>query len=392
MRNRSADPAAVPSEGSQCITLFRVQFRHSYYNAADEQCPDFRVEPTPACARLVARLGIVFRDQGVGFSVAIPRARVGALMQLIANSFCAAPEGHGAWARLSFLLICTNPNFIGLTALPLDTCPTRENLYATNVQTHERGGALMLGDGQGLGAEALHTVTGPTLSLPMVGDGTITLYDLSGCPVRVVTGSTGTETTVSLASLPQGLYTITCVPPAAYAGPGSVLYVPARPISFGLIDLVLAQPAPGVGDPAAFPVAWVPPSSGTSAAMPSTIDLVLPFAARKTYWQYYVVSCDKQRRLGDDLSIQGYDMVFKSTAVVLANGDPALLFEADPPQGLPLRQRSPFRFTLSGHRRGADGSRSTISVDRLPAAPADPVWPASSGSFLDGNSEIYVYV
>lgn len=372
---------------TQFVTLFRVQLRHSFYNASQEQCPDFRVEPTPACAQLMAQLGIVFRDQGVGFSVAISRARVGALMQTIAASYQAGPEGHGAWARLSFVLVCTNPNFIGFTALPLDTSPTRENFYASNVLTHERNGELLLGDGQGLGAEALHAVTGPTLALPMAGDGTVTLYDISGYPVRVVTGSAGSQATVSLADLAQDLYTITCVPASAYTGPASVLYVPSRPITMGLLDLMLSQPAQGVGDPAAFPV-----TPGKSDAALGTVNLVLPFAARKTFWQYYVVSTDRQRLQDDDLSIQGDDMVFKSTAVVLPNGDPALLFEADPPQGLPLRQRSPFRFTLSGHRHGADGSRNTISVDRLPAAPPDPVWPAASGSVLNGNSEIYVYV
>lgn len=379
-------------EGGSCITLFRVQFRHSYYNAADDQCPDFRVEPTPACARLMASLGIIFRDQGVGFSVAIPRARVGALARFIASSFCDTPQGHGCWARLSFLLICTNPGFIGLTDLPLDTCPTRENLYASNVQAHEQGGSLVLSDGPELGAEALHPVTGPSLLLPAGGHGLITVCDLSGTVVRVVASTAASPTLVSLVDLPQGLLTISCDPASAYLGPASVLYVPKRPITFGLMDLVLSQPTADIGTPAAFPVAWTPTDVGASPAMPGTVDLVLSFGSRKTFWRYYVVSADRQRPLDDDLVIRGDGLVFKSSPVVLANGDPARCFEAVPSQPLPLLQRSPFRFTLSGHRQRGDGSRSAINVDRLPAAPADPVWPAPSGSSLNGSSEIYVYV
>ena len=49
--------------------LFSVTFRHNYYNRNEGLCPDFAVTPTPSSAALMASLGLLFRDDGTGFSV-----------------------------------------------------------------------------------------------------------------------------------------------------------------------------------------------------------------------------------------------------------------------------------------------------------------------------------
>ncbi len=389
--------AAGPSAGT--ATLFQVSFRHGYYNALDGRCPDFSVVPTPDCAALMGRLGLGFRDTGTGFLVQVPAARLPALAGYLASRFGDGPDGQGYWTRLSFQLVLRNPAFFDVTALPLDTTPVGGNFHADNLAVHKHKsvtgqGTQFIFGGQGGAAPAIYPLTGPSLAIPVSKAASVSVCDLSGAAVATATVPAGTAT-VSLCGRAYGLYTISVSPASAYAGPAAVLYVPGRPVAAGLLELLLAQPTPGTGQRAAFPIGplpFPPTAPQPPATVPSrTVPLVLEFEARRTTWQYYVVSQDGRGAFGDDLSITGEGATFQRSPepVTLPDGQSAVLFASSSP--LPLRQHSPYKLRLRGQRRGPAGSRDPVAVDRLPVAPAFPVWP-SEGDPSSGRSEIFVYV
>lgn len=392
---RRAVGAAAPGGGASThyAALFNVTFRHDYYNAAGGACGDFRVIPTPACAKLMAALGMIFRDLGAGFSVQVDRARIPAMVAYLRQADERARSGAGRCTWLSFVLVLTNPDFVGITSLPITTSPMVQNLYATNLDAAEDGKGLVMGGGSGPGA-ALVPVTGASLEVPTPEGSTASLTDISGNAAPAA-GATGDGVTrFSMNGLPYGFYTVV-FEGAGDGGPPSeqYLYMPGQPGTFGLVDLVLAQPAAGQGVVAAFPVgAMAPPQSGASPSAPAvtTVNLTLPFKARKTYWNYYICSHDKSAHFTRGLQITGKGTAFDKSVETLPNGDPAVLFSARTP--LPLQQVSEYRFELSGRRKSASGREDDISIDWLPASPAAPVWPASTGDALTGVSEIYVYV
>lgn len=393
---RSAAPGASLPRGngvsSHYVPLFNVTFRHGYYNAAGGACRDFQVFPTPSCAQLMASLGMIFRDLGSGFSVQINQASIPAMIAYLAQNYSAASPGSGYWTRLSFALVSTNPGFVGITKLPITTNTLSQNLYAANLDAVANGTHLMLSGGAT--GPTLFPVTGAGLTVATPAGCVATLLDISGAPVPVASTTGNGATRFAMGSLPYGLYMVQFDGGgAAVPAPQQYLYTPRQPPSFGLIDLLLTQPIAGDGPSAAFPVASMPPpASGVSPPAPAVqaVDLTLAFEPRKTYWQYYICSHDKAAHFGAGLQITGKGTTFAKSTAQLPNGDSAVLFSAKQP--LPLQQLSEYRFELSGQRKGAGGGRDDISVDPLPASPANPVWPGPTGEPLAGMSEIYVYV
>lgn len=380
-------------------TLFTVQFRHSYYNASGGDCPDFQVVPTPDCAKLMQSLGMVFKDHGNGFSVLVAAARADAMVRYVSSHYSASSPGKGYWTWLSFLLVSRNTGFIGITNLPISTNPMQQNLHVSNLETVWPGGQLVLGGSAGVGPDALYPITGPTLTVPTPRGKLLTLTDLSGATVPASVTANDSTTSFGLGNLPYGFYTVAfttkagkpTTPPKGWTAPTDFLFVPAQPQSLCVLDLLLTQPLAGIGDPSAFPIPPlpVPPLGAPAGVTLQPVSLVLPFQARDTYWCYYIVSKAKGRLAGD-LAISGSGATFAKSNESLPNGDAAVLFTAN--TALPLQQTSTYRFKLSGHRQGANGSRDQIKVAVLPAAPPTPVWPGPSDNTLSGSSEIYVYV
>lgn len=391
---RTAAPMAGARTGY--ITLFDVRFEHGYYNASGGTCPDFRVVPTPACAALMSQLGMVFKDHGTGFSVLVTQARAAAMIAWVRSHYAAGPQGQGYWSWLSFLMVPTNPGFVGITNLPITTNPMVQNLHLDNRAASAVAGRMLLSAG---GDDALYSVTSASWSVPTPAGRIAALLDLSGAPVAARASVSDGVTRFDLSTLPYGWYSVALTgkagkPVAAKGAATTRLYVPQNPLSLVLLDLLLTQPVAGLGDAAAFPIPSMaaPPAKG-AAPTPAEIQpvaLTVAFQPRATYWHYYVVA-QGRGHFADDLAISGGTVAFTKSARALPNGDQAVLFTAGTP--LPLHQRAPQRFALSGHRQGANGSRDAISVARLPTAPATPVWPLSSPTeALSGSSEIYVYV
>lgn len=397
---RSAPPGCVaaPMAGARTgyITLFDVRFEHGFYNGSGGVCPDFRAVPTPACATLMGQLGMVFKDHGTGFSVLVTQARAAALIAWVRSRYVAAPPGQGYWSWLSFLLVPTNPGFVGITNLPITTNPMQQNLHLDNRTAQAAAGRMLIA---GSGDDALYPVTGASWSVPTPAGRSAALRDLSGAPVTVRTSVSDDQTQFDLSSLPYGWYSVALTgktgrPVAAKGFAATKLYVPQNPLSLIVLELLLTQPVAGTGTPDAYPI---PPMQAppTAVTMPTPAEiqpvaLTIGFQSRATYWRYYVVA-QGRGRFADDLAITGETVTFSKSGKTLPNGDHAVVFTTG--TALPLHQRAPQRFALSGHRQGADGSRDAISVVRLPTAPATPVWPlASPSDALSGSSEIFVYV
>lgn len=369
------------------LPLFNVRFAHGYYNDRGGVCPDFAVVPTPACAKLMASLGLLFRDQGIGFVVLVDAARVDALVAWLKSGTRDSGPGAGCWAWLTFQLVSTNANFVGITNLPITTNTLDQNLHVTNLLTTTSHGTRRFGEGLPVGAESFFPLTGSSLTVAAPNGTTASLYDISG--VSVTDGVATSGNAFDLTPLPAGFYSVAFAnaagkPVAAPKGsPTGYVYSPGQPGGFGLIDLVLAQPLKGVGKPAAFPVNMV---KGTISPVP----LTLSFAPRDTYWRYYIVSPSTRGKLSPDLVIEGQGSVFTRSSEALPNGDEAVVFAAS--TALPLHRISPYHFKLTGQRHAPSGGRDSVRVARLPAAAAAPVWPGPSADGLTGSSEIYVYV
>lgn len=371
------------------LPLFAIQFTHGYYNDRGGACPDFAVVPTAACTALMASLGLIFRDLGTGFVVLVDAARTDALIAWLETSTRASGPGSGIWAWLSFQLVSTNPNLVGITNLPITTNTLDQNLHVTNLVTNMANGALTFGAAPLTGAEAFYPLTGASLSIAAPADATVSLCDISGTPVTSAVAQGGGGVSLDLTALPAGFYAVAFATAAGKpfaarkGGPSGYVYSPGQSGGFGLIDLLLTQPGDGVGTAGAFPVAL---PAGTI----SPVSLTLSFAPRDTFWRYYIVSPSTRGTLSTDLAIEGKGAAFTRSSEALPNGEEAVVFAAS--TALPLQRISPYHFTLSGQRQAPGGGRDSVSVARLPAAPAAPVWPAMSGDALTGSSEIYVYV
>jgi hypothetical protein len=371
-------PGSSRTASARYLTLFTVSVSHDFYNDREGRCPDLRVHPTPDCAALMTSLGLLFRDLGTGFAILVAEAKAEALA-----GYVAARGAASVW--LSFLLVPGNPQFVPITALPIDTDLRTSNLHLTNLRVDQVKSGLSLA-GTGPDATDLLPISSSRLVAPTTAGRTAQLVDLSEAPVSAPASTTSGATTFDLSAFPYGLYSVRysgasgrpATAPRGAPAPDR-LYVPTSPPSLALLDLLLARPR-GAGAPAAaFPL------SGNSIR---PVSLAIAFSARETVWRYFVVAQGRPGAFSDDLAISGEAASFARSGARLPNGEQAALFTASEP--LPLRQRSPYRFQLSGHRRNGSGARNEIEIARLPTAPSAPVWP--SGDPLQGESEIYVYV
>ncbi len=388
------------------VKLFSITVTHTFYTSNDALCPDFKIQPTPSSITLMASLGLAFRAEKCGFSIFIQRERQPDLLAYLLANANKDPSGAPEfWERLTFSMQLKNPLFVDITALPIDTKTSQVNLYGCNCQSHQEDAAVVLAAGKFMGGDALYPVVGNevTLSLPPTTK-RVVVTDISGAIVMPQPGCDdiaifptqgGTDgvqrALLNFSDLPYDLYTITAMDAEEQsidAGkyPWTVLYVAPQPNSMVLLDMLFTQPTPES--------AGVYPISSLFAEQPAEFDYVayqLPFDARRTYWQYFVVSQEPRGQLRD-LQIKGQDAQFHQNEqpVVLPNGSTAIVFKTD--TALPLRQKSLQHFQLTGQRRDANGHENAIKITRLPVAASAPVWPSPNQQFSSGISEIFVYV
>lgn len=392
-------PAAPQNKLSK---LYSVTITHSYYTADGGLCPDFDIVPTPSSAQLMSSLNMAFRAENAGFGIYIEQGSRDKLARYLRDHTCPAGPGAGCWERLTFSLRLKNPLFVSITQLPVHTVSSKKNLYGGNLQAHTQGKTVLLNSGQVMDGAALYQVSGDELPLTLPANAHhVVVRDISGAIVipateshririhKMTTGGDGFATVV-FSGQPYDLYTV-CVSDAQNLPindavyPLSVLYLEQQPASMVLLDMLFTQPTPE--SPGVFPLPLLPAKSGDAAY--NGVSYQLAFDARRTLWQYFVVSQEAGSEL-TGLQIQGTDMVFtrRTAPAILPDGSTAIVF--DSPSPLPLRQKSGLHFQLTGQRRDANGHENPVRISRLPVAASAPVWPGPDPQ--TGVSEIFVYV
>ncbi|MEA3066481.1 MAG: hypothetical protein QOJ27_2942, partial [Sphingomonadales bacterium] len=175
---------------SQFQRLFNLTVRHTYYTLNSGLCPDFRVAPTPATAKLMASLGLAFKDECTGFSVFYQTGMLEGIYAYLRREAADAPENHpGYWSRLTFLMKVVNPQFLGVTALPIEVTPVRCNLYGCNrdahfVETDGEEEVAVLSRGEFMTGDALYGLVGNELDLNVPDEtALVTISDISGAVV-----------------------------------------------------------------------------------------------------------------------------------------------------------------------------------------------------------------
>lgn len=402
--------------GGRYERLFSVAITHTYYTQSQGRCSDFRIVPTPAASEVMGTLGLLFRDEGAGFSILSKRAKLPGLLAWLRRQAQEGSAGPEYWSRLTFLLVIDNPAFVGVTALPTDTKPTRVNLYGSNRTAHVDTDPAVSGDtaailppGRFMGADALRPVTGSTLAVDLPASAVkVFVTDISGAVVLPTSadkpvvlfdgGPNGSkQVTLDLSDLPYDLYTINVQdaagqPVGSPFYPRDVVYVPGNPIPMVLLDVLFTQPTPD--SEGVYPI----PSLFNGKPQPEScggIAYRLPFDARSTYWNYYVV-LQRPGQLGS-LAIgdvpgappSGVAFQRDPEPELLPNGSLAVKFSAD--GALPLRQNSPIRLQLTGRWHDQSGDHP-IQVSPLAVAPPTPVWPGPAREPLSGTSEMFVFV
>jgi hypothetical protein len=413
--------------------LFRVVIRHAYNNEKHGLCPSFKVMPSPTSMALMQGQGMVFHDDGTGFSVYIHESQIDSFIDYLRRQGQEIDGEIQYWSWLSFVLVQSDPYFIGITSLPIDTNPLHDNLYVSNQNAGQDGNMTPIAGGPAMGASDLVPVTDSQFTVPVTGPlDQVVVRDISGSTVLVVPsdaeiyeiwktinerdrpsdGEAGAPVgplqlyvQVDLSTLPLGLYWFSIrVNEAGENGPKIVsetplerkLYTAARPgPPLVFVDVLFSKPDSSQGG-----VYPVPPLYENDVIRHDEVgDVVyeMRFDTRQTWWQYYVVSQTPGSAL-IDLQISGEDATFTRAPdpVLLPSGEVATLFQSD--ATLAMREIPPQRFALSGIRRDARGKLSRIRIDTLPAAAIAPVWPAPKDKTLpgqpdvNGTSEMYVYV
>ncbi len=399
------------SRASVYKPLFRVVIHHGYNDRSGGLCPDFQIRPTPDSILLMQAQGLVFKDEGIGFSIYIAENRVEGLIDYLRRRAQLSAVGKGIeyWTRLSFVLMPVNPMFVGITALPIDTNPTVVNLYAANSSAHWRDGMLLLAPGGAMSSEDLYRTTAANFAMQVETSlDQVMVTDISGSVVLIQSPPKNADdpspasdkplmpsfVQVDLSSLPLGLYRFEVIGPSEpVSNPPPLLYTAAMPsVPLCFLDMLFTCPARGMDGVYPVPDLFVGGMPIEPAAV-GNITYDLHFVPRSTWWQYYIISQSGEMI---DLAIEGKGTHFQRQAqpVRLPTGELATLFNAGAP--LPMRQISPQRFTLSGTRRDANGRENAIRVDCLPVAPPAPVWPGPTekpgDAQLTGISEMFVYV
>lgn len=373
-------------------------------------------------------LGLLFKDDGFGFSVLYDTTREENLVNYLRLQADPGvpeprPERRGVWTRLSFVLCLKNMYFANFTRIPIDTNSTSSNFYFSNQNAREKPtGKVILNTGNKVNGSELIPVTAVQYSVP-VSDKVqcVQVCAISGlevickprCVSVAIAGSKSWENIdcedifepisplavpvctdviyLDFSLLPEDKYTIRKLGSNGrpVGKPKHILYTASYPISLCFIDLLFTDPLPketaaAPPEQGVYPIRDLWSDSETRKVYPVDYDLV--FRRRKTIWSYYVVpQPDSERfeqlRIVDVTARESEEpsrrrIRFAGPCCVrLANGSVAYRFISR--EAIPLTQQSRFRFQLRGYRRGMVPNEGVL-VDRLPVASNEQVLPKTA--------------
>lgn len=404
--------------------LVRVAVVHDFFNAQHNACPCFSAYPTAATVKLLANLGMVFRNESNGFCILYDRARTADIIAYLCRIAQDGSKRHEIWTRFSIILVNNDPRLVTITDFPLTADPRKRNLYFSNQHAHSEDGSIILSRGRQVTwketVEVCHSSydvdVADVCPIPQA-DSAVELRAISGqvslkqcrCPewpptksdtqALVKCGEPGISTKcqdivhLDLATLPEGRYDllVTHCPEWTHE---PLLHTPAAPTPFCFIDLLLAMPRPrpqgrrrGI-----YPVEHMDYrcDGEDEDAVIRSVEYRLHFGARSTLWRYYIVP----RPVSVDFEDLAIEVVHAQTPVTfngpvpvtLPNGSRAYGFEAD--KALALAQQSENRFRLLGHRTDVARHRQVL-LEPLPVASPSSVRRDERGQ---PTSDIYVFV
>jgi hypothetical protein len=364
--------------------LARVSVRHEYYAATGFACRDFTMRPTRHTAALLKGLGLLFREEDDGFSVLYNGLQRETLLEYVRGKARSSDDAR-PWGRLCFVLSLRNPWFVNFTELPLNTATACLNFYLTNRFAHvdDDRGAVLLSAGDEVSTRDLVPVTGEVL-IESVDPGVaeVRVQSVSGrevlCALRCApAGETppaprrGKDAPAAdctdrmyfdLSSLPEGKYTVQRVMADGATQSRGFLYTAAHPVPLGLVELLLASPG---GSGGVYPVRDLGAESN-----PVPVQYEIFFAARRTWWNYYVLAQPPRGERGE-LRIRqrrspGEPRVtfLGPCPVQLAGGRAAWRFVSR--QAVALARRPTLHLQLVWRREGS--RRVDVLMDRLPLA------------------------
>jgi hypothetical protein len=280
--------------------LFDVAVRHEYYGRHHAGGELFQITPTSRTAARLTALGMIFRTEREGFSVVYD----------MAQPWHARARSAEASDPLTFDVVCTEPHFVSITAMDLDTSPGATPFHFSN---RAPGTPVSPGSADGRRDNAR---SAPASPVPLM---------------------------VELRRM---------APPGALIRASSDF----RPVPIAVIDIGL-----DAGDsPGACPM---PPADGPYGDGVVSYEIV--FEARKTFWRYHIVPQAGSGPL-DNLTIDQAKFLgpFPET---LVNGEEGHRFLSKEP--IALASQSTARWSLHGRRR-ARMTRDAMLVERLPVPAA----------------------
>ena len=391
------------------LRLMQVAIRNTYYT--NDECPDFTVFPTRYSQSLMSSLGLIFKDEGTGFSIFFDVRRTDILLGYLKRQEWPPGSKH-CWARLSFVLSLNNSYFLNFTDVPIEMNPVNQNFYFTNqkARLQQAGGQILLNPGPPellnvvpvqLGVEVTNEVKEIEVQsvpefeeesndavicrprcVPIAllkekgGPAGITCEDARDCrgphekndPTKPVLLCRCTNKVyLDFSTQPEDKYTIKQItyssdsPIRLIAEP--VLYTESYPVPLCFVSLFFTSPT---GErPKLFPVQDL----FESKPKIETITYELKFERRETFWNYFVVppagvSIENLRIEGEPgISFNG------PCSVVLPNQTAAYRFVSRKP--LPFMEQSSFRFRLKGDLSLTPENNTLI--ERMPVASAEQV-------------------
>lgn len=424
---RSGSSTVGEARGDYYEPLMQVLFVHNYYNLSQDRCPDFIAVPTTASAVLMKSLGLLFKDEGIGFSVLYNVNRKDDLIRYLqrqADRF--SPPGSGPWTRLSFVLLLQNPYFVNFTDIPITTDPAVESFYFSNQQAHGAD-PILLNPGTKVAGNQLYPTIGTQYSVAVnpQESSVVKVRDISGevviCqPVHVPVGINpqrtscadvakymvehpGSQATfprevihLDFAGLPEGKYLIqqySAGSRASLIGETTVLFTVSSGAPLCFVDLLFANPQSAGGG--IYPV-----QNLDSAPVIVSTSYELRFDRRSTVWNYFVVPMPQDKTL-ENIQIHTVSPSGPEAPSFelrgprqLPNGQWAEEFVSD--RNIPLQEQSEYNFQLRGSFQSEDSPNAIPLVDRLPVASNQQLnlqepdtSPPDQGAIC---SPIYVYV
>jgi hypothetical protein len=390
-------------------TLLRVELRHLYYTSGLAE--NIAARPTPECARMLQKFGLLFRATAEGFCLfqQVERAEAGALRPL---------KPLPAGARLGFLLTARHNDLLGCSDLPL--APEPDPIYCFhNLRANTQEGRLLLSGDTGspyvtaddrLPLKPLQFATTVASDAPQVA---FALSDAWGAPIdnRAIAVTAGrARYSVDLRLRGEGRYGLSVdgrPAQAFYAAPQS--HFEGR--TFGIIEIHHRPEVPA-------DYALIDPDDGRLT--PRTYTLIIN--NRRTRWRYYFVHKYRMTQmtpqnwprswpadwptsmpatwppdwpaawprdyavsypLNGDVRLRP----LPAAAKAMPDGALAIPFVSD--QALPLQQQPPKGIALR-HTGGNGGGSGIQEMENLPAPAVSALVPAETGEEL--FSEVYVYL